>query len=86
MVRVLILRPSEAVESVPLMKPGFSNPAFSSSCCICGPGQLHSVFNLNPTRNAAVPARPANTDLNELAAWTTVARALLNLDEAITKE
>ena len=30
--------------------------------------------------------QPAGMDLNELAAWTTVARALLNLDEAITKE
>jgi hypothetical protein len=30
--------------------------------------------------------RPAGVDLNELAAWTTVARAMLNLDEAITKE
>jgi hypothetical protein len=31
-------------------------------------------------------AKPVNSDLNELAAWTTVARALLNLDETITKE
>jgi mono/diheme cytochrome c family protein len=30
--------------------------------------------------------KPANADLNELAAWTTVARTLLNLDETITKE
>ena len=29
---------------------------------------------------------PAGADLNELAAWTTVSRALLNLDETITKE
>ena len=25
-------------------------------------------------------------DVNELAAWTTVARALLNLDETLTRE
>jgi len=30
--------------------------------------------------------KPDGNDLNELAAWTTVARALLNLDETITKE
>ena len=30
--------------------------------------------------------KPAAVDVNELAAWTTVARTLLNLDEAITKE
>src|SRR5580700_6697834 len=29
---------------------------------------------------------PAGTDPAELAAWTTVASALLNLDETITKE
>jgi hypothetical protein len=29
---------------------------------------------------------PKNVDLPELAAWTTVARAVLNLDETITKE
>lgn len=29
---------------------------------------------------------PAGVDLNELAAWTAVSRALLNLDEVITKE
>jgi hypothetical protein len=30
--------------------------------------------------------KPANMNMNELAAWTTVARTLLNLDETITKE
>jgi hypothetical protein len=30
--------------------------------------------------------KPKDVDLNELAAWTTVARALLNLDETVTKE
>ena len=29
---------------------------------------------------------PADVDLPQLAAWTTVSRALLNLDETITKE
>jgi hypothetical protein len=29
---------------------------------------------------------PKNVDLPELAAWTTVARAVLNLDETVTKE
>jgi hypothetical protein len=29
---------------------------------------------------------PANTRMEDLAAWTAVARVLLNLDEAITKE
>ena len=33
----------------------------------------------------AVPP-PPGADLNDLAAWTTVARALLNLDETVTKE
>jgi mono/diheme cytochrome c family protein len=31
-------------------------------------------------------AVPDGADLNELAAWTTVARVLLNLDETVTKE
>lgn len=30
--------------------------------------------------------KPAQVDLNQLAAWTAVSRALLNLDEVITKE
>lgn len=30
--------------------------------------------------------KPAGVDLNELAAWTAVSRALLNLDEVINKE
>ncbi len=29
---------------------------------------------------------PPNTSPTQLAAWTTVARVLLNLDETITKE
>ena len=29
---------------------------------------------------------PQNTDIAELAAWTTVARSILNLDETVTKE
>jgi hypothetical protein len=29
---------------------------------------------------------PAGTDANEMAAWTTVARVLLNLDETVTRE
>ena len=29
---------------------------------------------------------PAGADADELAAWTTVARVLLNLDETVTKE
>jgi hypothetical protein len=29
---------------------------------------------------------PKNIDVNELAAWTTVSRAILNLDETVTKE
>jgi hypothetical protein len=33
-----------------------------------------------------VLSRPDDAELNEVAAWTTVARALLNLDETITKE
>ena len=31
-------------------------------------------------------AAPANIDVSELAAWTTVARSILNLDETVTKE
>jgi hypothetical protein len=30
--------------------------------------------------------KPAKADLNELAAWTAVSRAMLNLDETVTKE
>jgi mono/diheme cytochrome c family protein len=37
------------------------------------------------TSSEAFP-KPKDTDLNDLAAWTTVARALLNLDETVTKE
>jgi hypothetical protein len=33
-----------------------------------------------------VPAPPPGVDRNELAAWTVVARVLLNLDETVTKE
>jgi hypothetical protein len=36
--------------------------------------------------NAAVVAGPGSGDLNERAAWTVVARSLLNLDETITKD
>jgi Protein of unknown function (DUF1553) len=32
------------------------------------------------------PSPPPGTDTSELAAWTTVARVLLNLDETVTKE
>jgi hypothetical protein len=32
------------------------------------------------------PAPPPGADAAELAAWTTVARVLLNLDETVTKE
>jgi hypothetical protein len=32
------------------------------------------------------PTPPLGSDPNELAAWTTVARVLLNLDETVTKE
>ena len=34
--------------------------------------------------SAAVPA-PKDADMAELAAWTTTARSLLNLDETITR-
>ena len=30
--------------------------------------------------------KPQNVDVPELAAWTTVARSILNLDETVTKE
>jgi hypothetical protein len=30
--------------------------------------------------------KPAGMDVDELAAWTTVARSMLNLDETVTKE
>jgi hypothetical protein len=33
-----------------------------------------------------VMPKPGGADLNELAAWTAVARAMLNLDETVTKE
>ncbi len=41
-----------------------------------------------PGKPAASPllARPAAIDRNELAAWTTIVRAILNLDETMTKE
>ena len=31
-------------------------------------------------------SKPANVEASELAAWTTVASTILNLDETITKE
>ena len=42
----------------------------------------------DPAKVAGVdPAKPpAGADVNELAAWTTVSRAILNLDETVTKE
>ena len=45
----------------------------------------------SPAQTDAPPASPLlavadGADLNELAAWTTVARVLLNLDETMTKE
>jgi hypothetical protein len=39
-----------------------------------------------PPTPLLAPAPPPGTDPNELAAWTTVARVLLNLDETVTKE
>ena len=36
--------------------------------------------------NAAAIAGPGEGNVNERAAWTTVTRALLNLDETISKE
>ena len=43
---------------------------------------------LSSTKVTGIDARNAGAtkDISELAAWTTVARALLNLDETITKE
>jgi len=32
------------------------------------------------------PPLPAGTTVSDLAAWTTVTRAILNLDETVTKE
>ena len=36
--------------------------------------------------NAATLAGNSGDGVNEVAAWTLVARSLLNLDEAVTKE
>jgi hypothetical protein len=36
--------------------------------------------------NATLIARPGADDVNERAAWTIVARTLLNLDETIAKD
>ena len=43
------------------------------------------TFILNPL-NAGAVAGPGAGDVNERAAWTALARALLNLDEMIVKE
>jgi mono/diheme cytochrome c family protein len=40
----------------------------------------------NPPTPLLSPTPPPGSDANELAAWTTVARVLLNLDETVTKE
>jgi hypothetical protein len=40
----------------------------------------------NPPTPLLSPSLPAGEDANEFAAWTTVARVLLNLDETVTKE
>jgi hypothetical protein len=51
-------------------------------------GELDAVKIAGDGQTAATPqlAVPKNADLPELAAWTTLARALLNLDETVTKE
>lgn len=51
-------------------------------------GRLDASRILGPTTNPPTPllAVPEGVDHNELAAWTVVARALLNLDEMVTKE
>jgi hypothetical protein len=41
---------------------------------------------LDPSVIAIADAKSLNVDINELAAWTTVARSILNLDETVTKE
>jgi hypothetical protein len=46
----------------------------------------HGSLHADQVAVSEVLPKPKGTDLNELAAWTTVSRALLNLDEAITKE
>ena len=48
--------------------------------------QQHADFQAAPDEAKAIVPKAAGTDVKELAAWTTVARVLLNLDETITRE
>ena len=46
--------------------------------------KMTGVGNATPPTPAL--AAPAGVDLPDLASWTAVARVILNLDEAVTKE
>lgn len=48
--------------------------------------QLLSYQSADDARSLLSKTIPANTDVKQLAAWTTVSRVLLNLDETITRE
>jgi len=48
-------------------------------------GQVRADFEAHPVEAVAWPGR-SDLPPSEMAAWTTVARVLLNLDEFITRE
>ena len=71
--RVCVSRPPKAAEVQRLRE--FLEQLLAENGSISGPGA------------GAIPAQiGASQSSNELAAWTTVARVLLNLDETITRE
>src|SRR5262249_49602745 len=71
--RLCLARPPSQSESRPL--EGFLSQ------------QLHEFRQTPAEARALLPAQlPADTDAPRLAAWTAVARVLLNLDEFITRE
>ena len=48
--------------------------------------QQRSEFERDPQRARTITGAPDNADATALAAWTSVARVLLNIDEFITRE
>ena len=91
-----LLRRERSVAARPGPLP--ERTAYLFRCCLTRPptpdeqAKLVQFFEQQKQRfekkelDAAAVAGPGKDDVNERAAWTALARALFNLDEAITKE